>query len=63
MKVQLSVWAQELPLSTLRKKPDPYAVLTVLGGGKQKKMKPVVLGKTEVLHNTQGSLNICCLYL
>jgi hypothetical protein len=53
MKLQLSIWAEDLPnTSNFGGKPDPFAVVTVLH--KEVGVKPTLLGKTEVIPNTNS---------
>jgi hypothetical protein len=52
MKLQLSIWAEDLPSPSSFGKPDPFAVVTVLH--KEVGVKPTVLGKTEVIPNTNS---------
>ena len=49
MKLQLSIWAENLRKRGLRQ-PDPYAVVTLMS--KEAGAKPVALGKTETIANT-----------
>jgi hypothetical protein len=53
MRLQLSIWAEDLPnASSFGGKPDPFAVVTVLH--KEVGVKPTLLGKTEVIPNTNS---------
>jgi hypothetical protein len=52
MKLQLSIWAEDLPSTSSFGKPDPFAVVTVLH--KEVGVKPTLLGKTEVIPNTNS---------
>jgi hypothetical protein len=52
MKLQLSIWAEDLPNTSTFGKPDPFAVVTVLH--KEVGVKPTLLGKTEVIPNTNS---------
>ena len=60
MRLQLSVWAEDLPNASMVGTPDPFAVLTTLPPPSSSSSpppnninnKPVVLGRTETLRNT-----------
>jgi hypothetical protein len=52
MKLQLSIWAEDLPNTSAFGKPDPFAVVTELH--KEAGVKPTILGKTEVIPNTNS---------
>lgn len=50
MKLRLSVSAEDLSGTSLVRKPDPFAVITVLN--KEPGSRPTVVGRTETLQNT-----------
>jgi Copine/C2 domain len=52
MRLQLSVWAEDLPNVSTFGAPNPFAVVTVLH--KEPGVKPSVVGKTEVIQKTKS---------